>query len=37
MMTWFGGGRYDYSVKPGTGFTVTFRDGEPVSYERVPE
>ena len=27
----------DYSVKPGTGFTVTFRDGEPVSYERVPE
>ena len=37
MMTWFGGGRYDYSVKPGTGFTVTFRDGKPVSYERVPE
>jgi len=37
MMTWFGGGRYDYSVKPGTGFTVTFRDGRPVSYERVPE
>ena len=36
MMTWFGGG-YDYSVKPGTGFTVTFRDGRPVSYERVPE
>ena len=36
MMTWFGGGRYDYSVKPGTGFTVTFRDGKPVSYERVP-
>ena len=37
MMTWFGGGRYDYSVKPGTGFTVTFRDGRPVSYERVTE
>ena len=37
MMAWFGGGRYDYSVKPGTGFTVTFRDGKPVSYERVPE
>ena len=29
MMTWFGGGRYDYSVKPGTGFMVTFRDGKP--------
>ena len=37
MMTWFGGGRYDYSVKPGTGFTVTFENGRPVSYIRVPE
>ena len=37
MMTWFGGGRYDYSVKPGTGFTVTFENGRPVSYVRVPE
>ena len=37
MMTWFGGGRYDYSVKPGTGFTVTFENGRPVSYIRVPK
>lgn len=37
MMTWFGGGRYDYSVKPGTGFTVTFENGRPESYIRVPE
>ena len=37
MMTWFGGGLYDYSVKPGTGFTVTFENGRPVSYIRVPE
>lgn len=36
MMTWFGGGRYDYSVSPGQGFQVTFREGQPVSYTRIP-
>ena len=36
MMTWFGGGRYDYSVSPGQGFQVTFREGQPVSYIRIP-
>ena len=36
MMAWFGGGRYDYSVSPGQGFQVTFREGQPVSYTRIP-
>ena len=36
MMAWFGGGRYDYSVSPGQGFQVTFREGQPVSYIRIP-
>ena len=36
MMVWFGGGRYDYSVSPGQGFQVTFREGQPVSYTRIP-
>ena len=36
MMAWFGSGRYDYSVSPGQGFQVTFREGQPVSYTRIP-
>ncbi len=36
MMTWFGGGRYDYLRLPGQGFQVTFREGQPVSYTRIP-
>ena len=36
MTAWFGGGRYDYSVSPGQGFQVTFREGQPVSYIRIP-
>ena len=36
MMAWFGGGRYDYLRLPGQGFQVTFREGQPVSYTRIP-
>ena len=37
MMTWFGGLRVDWYRKAGTGYQVTFENGAPVSWARVPE
>lgn len=38
MNTWFPteNSRYAYTPHPGTGFAVTFTDGIPVSWEKVP-
>ena len=36
MMHWFGGIRYDYSLAPGQGFTVTFSGKAPECYEKIP-
>lgn len=36
MMHWFGGIRYDYSLAPGQGFTVTFSGKNPERYEKIP-
>ncbi len=36
MMHWFGGIRYDYSLAPGQGFTVTFSGKTPERYEKIP-
>lgn len=37
MMSWFGGERGDYALRPGTGYTVQFEDGKPLSYKKVPK
>lgn len=37
MMHWFGGTRYDYNPRPGTGYQVTVAGGRPVSYEKIPK
>ena len=37
MMTWFGGLRVDWYRKAGTGYQVTFENGVPVKWVRVPE
>ncbi len=37
MMQWFGGDRFTYPRKPGTGYTVTFEEGRPVGYAPIPE
>ena len=37
MMHWFGGTRYDYNPRPGTGYQVTVAGGKPVSYEKIPK
>ena len=37
MVHWFGKDRHFFYRKPGTGYTVTFADGKPVSYRLVPE
>ena len=37
LMTWFGGIRYDYLVRPGTGFAVAVTDGKPQRCRPIPE
>lgn len=37
LMTWFGGTRYDYLVRPGTGFAVEVTDGKPQRCRPIPE
>ena len=37
LMTWFGGLRYDYLVRPGTGFAVEVTDGKPQRCRPIPE
>ena len=37
MMTWFGGLRVDWYRKAGTGYQVTFENGAPIGWVRVPE
>ena len=37
LMTWFGGIRYDYLVRPGTGFAVEVTDGKPQRCRPIPE
>lgn len=38
MQAWFPVeyGRYTYTPKPGTGFTVEFENGKPLRYENIP-
>ncbi len=37
MMSWFGGEREDYALRPGTGYTVRFEGGRPLSYRKAPQ
>ena len=37
MMTWFGGLRVDWYRAAGTGYQVTFENGVPTGWVRVPE
>ncbi len=37
MMHWFGGTRYDYSLRPGTGYQVSVTGGKPVDYTKIPK
>lgn len=39
MAVWFPvpNGRYCYTPEPGTGYRLTFSDGKPEGYEKVPE
>lgn len=38
LSRWFpsANGRYEFTPEPGHGFTVTFENGRPISYERIP-